>query len=103
MEKRLGIAQLCLLLAVLVFMALTRGSRGEPVRSDLGPRSRTTSMREWGKRHLSLSGDWVNRFKNSSQNSEGGGDPRDRDVVDISLQSEGGCRSYNLLYAIWGR
>ncbi|KAK0185688.1 UNC-like C-terminal-domain-containing protein [Armillaria mellea] len=29
LEKRLGIAQLCLLLAVLVFMGLTRGSRSE--------------------------------------------------------------------------
>ncbi|KAG9121755.1 hypothetical protein FRC07_002156 [Ceratobasidium sp. 392] len=30
LEKRLGIAQLCLLTTVLVFMALTRGSRTEP-------------------------------------------------------------------------
>lgn len=74
-------------------MALTRGSRGEPVRSDLGPRSRTTSMREWGKRHLSLSGDWVNRFKNSSQTSERSGP---RDMIDISVRTSGGCRSYDL-------
>ncbi|KAI0365330.1 hypothetical protein BV20DRAFT_973345 [Pilatotrama ljubarskyi] len=60
LEKRLGIAQLCLLLTVLVFMALTRGSRGEivhPVRS---------SMREWGRRTLSFSGDWVNRLRTRS-------------------------------------
>ncbi|KAI0354816.1 hypothetical protein OH77DRAFT_1455528 [Trametes cingulata] len=60
LEKRLGIAQLCLLLTVLVFMALTRGSRGEivhPARS---------SMREWGRRTLSFSGDWVNRLRTRS-------------------------------------
>ncbi|KAF9464215.1 UNC-like C-terminal-domain-containing protein [Collybia nuda] len=57
LEKRLGIAQLCLLLAVLVFMGLTRGSRGEPLMMH-GQKS----MREWGKRHLSFSGDWTTRF-----------------------------------------
>lgn len=57
LEKRLGIAQLCLMLAVLVFMGLTRGSRGEP----LIVHSQRT-MREWGKRHLSFSGDWKTRF-----------------------------------------
>ena len=31
LEKRLGIAQLCLLLTVLVFMALTRGSRADAI------------------------------------------------------------------------
>ena len=31
LEKRLGIAQLCLLLTVLVFMTLTRGSRTDAV------------------------------------------------------------------------
>ncbi|PFH54020.1 hypothetical protein AMATHDRAFT_805 [Amanita thiersii Skay4041] len=60
LEKRLGIAQLCLLLAVLVFMALTRGSRGEPIiRRDTQAKqqSKYTYMREWSRRHLSLSTD----------------------------------------------
>ncbi|KAI8986140.1 UNC-like C-terminal-domain-containing protein [Trametes punicea] len=60
LEKRLGIAQLCLLLTVLVFMALTRGSRGEVVHPARG------SMREWGRRTLSFSGDWVNRLRTRS-------------------------------------
>ncbi|KAH7928753.1 hypothetical protein BV22DRAFT_1058213, partial [Leucogyrophana mollusca] len=85
LEKRLGIAQLCLLLAVLVFMGFTRGSRGEPVGVDQrrvggglvdqrrvggGPidqvrvdqrrvdhkrdQRQGTSVREWGRRKLSL-------------------------------------------------
>ncbi|KAI0698141.1 UNC-like C-terminal-domain-containing protein [Cytidiella melzeri] len=70
LEKRVGIAQLCLLLAVLVFMALTRGSRHEPVRvrgsEDGSVRSRTSSLRGWGRRTLSISGDWMNRFKSRS-------------------------------------
>ncbi|KAI0642933.1 UNC-like C-terminal-domain-containing protein [Trametes meyenii] len=57
LEKRLGIAQLCLLLTVLVFMALTRGSRSEVVH----PARR--SVREWGRRTLSLSGGWVDRLR----------------------------------------
>lgn len=48
MEKRLGVAQLCLLLAVLVFMGLTRGSRG-PIIED---------RRHWKTTLKSLSGDW---------------------------------------------
>ncbi|KAI0345559.1 hypothetical protein BDW22DRAFT_886662 [Trametopsis cervina] len=71
LEKRLGIAQLCLLLAVLVFMALTRGSRHELIRGtgseDGGIRSRTSSLRGWGRRTLSISGDWVNRFTSRSR------------------------------------
>jgi len=59
LEKRLGIAQLCLLLAVLVFLSVTRGSPGEfhvpPTRAD--------AMREWGRRSLGLSGDWVSRLR----------------------------------------
>ncbi|GLB38602.1 putative sad1 / UNC-like C-terminal [Lyophyllum shimeji] len=58
LEKRLGIAQLCLLLAVLVFMGLTRGSRG-----DQRPVQFNRAMREWGRRHLSFSGDWTTRFR----------------------------------------
>ena len=55
LEKRLGIAQLCLLLAVLVFMGLTRGSRTE---IEHGPvRLNSLSMKEWGKRHFS--NDWI--------------------------------------------
>jgi hypothetical protein len=75
LEKRLGIAQLCLLLAVLVFMALTRGSRNEPVRqagSEGGAvRSRTSSLRGWGRRTLSISGDWMNRFTSRSVSPSG--------------------------------
>lgn len=68
LEKRLGIAQLCLLLAVLVFMSLTRGSRVEGMidhraAAMLDGISRSSSMRDWGRRTLSFSGDWVSRFK----------------------------------------
>ncbi|KAI0715604.1 hypothetical protein C8T65DRAFT_694654 [Cerioporus squamosus] len=61
LEKRLGIAQLCLLLTVLVFMALTRGSRGEYAHPP-GPRT-SGSMREWGRRTLSFSGELVGRLR----------------------------------------
>ena len=49
-EKRLGIAQLCLLLTVLVFMGFTRGapSVGHS-RASFG-----RPMREWGVRSLSF-------------------------------------------------
>ena len=51
-------------------MALTRGSRNEPVRtgeSEGGSvRSRTDSLRGWGRRTLSFSGDWMNRFTSRS-------------------------------------
>ncbi|KAK0449470.1 UNC-like C-terminal-domain-containing protein [Armillaria borealis] len=68
LEKRLGIAQLCLLLAVLVFMGLTRGSRSESV-ADHGPLMFRRSMREWGRRHLSFSGDWfINRSRSIPPN-----------------------------------
>jgi hypothetical protein len=65
MEKRLGIAQLCLLLAVLVFLSVTRGSPGEfhipRVKGNAG------SMREWGRRGLRLSSDWVpSRLRSAS-------------------------------------
>ncbi|KAF8895228.1 UNC-like C-terminal-domain-containing protein [Infundibulicybe gibba] len=61
LEKRLGIAQLCLLVTVLVFMGLTRGSRGESIQHV--PRRLNSSVREW-KRHLSV--DWTNRFRRKS-------------------------------------
>ncbi|TFY58938.1 hypothetical protein EVG20_g7971 [Dentipellis fragilis] len=64
LEKRLGILQLCLLLAVLVFLGLTRGSRSELLEARRGG---ATMMREWGRRNLSLSGDWVNRFRGRSR------------------------------------
>ncbi|KAJ7036188.1 hypothetical protein C8F04DRAFT_1339720 [Mycena alexandri] len=71
LEKRLGIAQLLLLLAVLVFMMLTRGLRGEPV---MVPSVSRSALRAWDRRHLSLKGeqgsrdtwDWVGRFKTLS-------------------------------------
>ncbi|KAF5380640.1 hypothetical protein D9757_007002 [Collybiopsis confluens] len=62
LEKRLGIAQLGLLLAVIVFMGLTRGSRAESL-VEHGHLRFNRSMREWSRRHLSFSGDWVSRFK----------------------------------------
>ncbi|KAG7444169.1 uncharacterized protein BT62DRAFT_1077975 [Guyanagaster necrorhizus] len=65
LEKRLGIAQLCLLLAVLVFMGLTRGSRSESI-AEHGPLMFRRSMREWGRRHLSFSGDWFIRRSSST-------------------------------------
>jgi hypothetical protein len=69
MEKRLGIAQLGVLVAVLIFMTLTRGSRGEldHVSSSLSGR-RTVMGREnsWGQRTLSFSRDWVGRFRSQS-------------------------------------
>lgn len=49
LEKRLGIAQLCLLLAVLVFIGLTRGAP-----SIEHPQLITRSAREWGRRNLSF-------------------------------------------------
>ncbi|KAJ7505863.1 hypothetical protein B0H11DRAFT_1976462 [Mycena galericulata] len=75
LEKRLGIAQLLLLLAVLVFMTLTRGSRGEAavVMPSASMMSRA-ALRAWGRRNLSLrslggSGDWdwVGRLKSQSR------------------------------------
>ncbi|KAH9480378.1 hypothetical protein JR316_0006976 [Psilocybe cubensis] len=62
LEKRLGVAQLCLLLAVLIFLGLTRGSRAEAI-IDHGSHRLNQSVREWGKRHFKLSGDWAGRFK----------------------------------------
>ena len=67
MEKRLGIAQLCLLLAVLVFLSVTRGSPGE----FHVPRSNSSSLavdtsRVWGRPNLRrLSGDW-SRLRSAS-------------------------------------
>ncbi|KAG6875838.1 hypothetical protein C0992_002122 [Termitomyces sp. T32_za158] len=64
MEKRVGLAQVCLLAAVLIFMGLTRGSRGDQgAETTQGGKAtaRKEGMREWGKRFSSLSGDW--RFK----------------------------------------
>ena len=49
-EKRLGIAQLCLLLTVLVFMGLTRGAPSVG-HSRVGI---SRPMREWGVRSLSF-------------------------------------------------
>ena len=60
LEKRLGIAQLCLLLAVLVFLSVTRGSPGE---FHAPPRRADTMRGGWGRRSLKLSGDWVSRLR----------------------------------------
>ncbi|KAL1733482.1 UNC-like C-terminal-domain-containing protein [Schizophyllum commune] len=59
LEKRLSIAQLCLLLAVLVFLAMTRGSNVDVVHP-------SPAMRAWGRRKLSMSGHWVmDRLRNA--------------------------------------
>ncbi|KAF8589465.1 hypothetical protein K439DRAFT_1628693 [Ramaria rubella] len=57
LEKRLGIAQLCLLLTVLVFMALTRGSRTDAISLLDGTMHRLNSFsrRSWS------SADWTQR------------------------------------------
>ncbi|KAF5314876.1 hypothetical protein D9619_007249 [Psilocybe cf. subviscida] len=65
LEKRLGVAQLCLLLAVLVFLGLTRGSRAEAL-IDHGSTQLNRSVREWGKRHFTISNNWRSRFKGNS-------------------------------------
>lgn len=60
LEKRLGIAQLCLLLAVLVFIGLTRGASSiEP------PQLITRSAREWGRRNLSFASSNADRGSNN--------------------------------------
>jgi hypothetical protein len=67
-EKRLGIAQLCLLLAVLVFLSVTRGSPGEfHVPRANGSGARADSTRGWGRRGMRLSADWVpSRMRSAS-------------------------------------
>src|ERR1700722_9016757 len=75
LEKRLGIVQLCLLLTVLVFIALTRGSRGEAliaVEHAVRPLL-NRFMREWGGRNLNLNGEWVSRFRSRSLNLSASG------------------------------
>ncbi|KJA23302.1 hypothetical protein HYPSUDRAFT_40134 [Hypholoma sublateritium FD-334 SS-4] len=62
LEKRLGVAQLCLLLAVLVFMGLTRGSRAGDILDHSSSRL-NRSVRQWGQRHFKLSNSWADRFK----------------------------------------
>ncbi|EGN97942.1 hypothetical protein SERLA73DRAFT_169048 [Serpula lacrymans var. lacrymans S7.3] len=68
LEKRLGIAQLCLLLAVLIFMGLTRGSRGEPFILDHGPALLNRSVREWGRGKFALN---LGGFKSRSPTPRG--------------------------------
>ncbi|KAI0060437.1 hypothetical protein BV25DRAFT_1917784 [Artomyces pyxidatus] len=74
LEKRLGIAQLFLLLAVLIFLSLTRGSRSEvPLPpSTLRGVPGALSMKEWGRRNLSFSGDWVSRLRSRSRTPSNG-------------------------------
>jgi hypothetical protein len=60
LEKRLGIAQLLLLLAVLIFMALTRGAvAGAPPRGSVRPAR--DNLRGQRRHTLSFSGDLVTR------------------------------------------
>lgn len=77
LEKRLGIAQLCLLLAVLVFLGLTRGSRTE---IEHGPaRFNSTSAKDWGRRPFNLSSDWTHRFKGKKSIITGRSSSRSRE------------------------
>ncbi|KAL1659297.1 UNC-like C-terminal-domain-containing protein [Schizophyllum commune] len=72
LEKRLSIAQLCLLLAVLIFLATTRGSNVDVVHP-------SPAMRAWGRRKLSMSGHWVmDRLRNG----------RGREDSDASISRE---------------
>lgn len=65
LEKALGVAQLCLLLVTLVFVALTRGYQGESF-----VEHGSVMLNKWSKRHLSFSGpDWMSKLKSSSQKS----------------------------------
>ncbi|KIJ51422.1 hypothetical protein M422DRAFT_43956 [Sphaerobolus stellatus SS14] len=57
LEKRLGIAQLCLLLTVLIFMALTRGSRADAASFFDGTMHRLSGFR--GGRRSWSSYDWT--------------------------------------------
>ncbi|KAJ7051823.1 UNC-like C-terminal-domain-containing protein [Mycena amicta] len=77
LEKRLGVAQLLLLLAVLVFLTLTRGSPSTTTTVVPVGVQASSSLRAWGRRHLSLKSlssrsrstsgdwDWVGRLKQS--------------------------------------
>jgi hypothetical protein len=48
-------------------MGLTRGSRGETLLEHASSSVRLhKSMREWGRRNLSLSKEWVGRFRSRS-------------------------------------
>ncbi|KAJ4482488.1 UNC-like C-terminal-domain-containing protein [Lentinula aciculospora] len=69
LEKRLSLVQLCLLLAVIIFIGLTRGSRGESLVQH-GPLRFNRSMRDWSRRHLSFSGHWASRFTANSGPSQ---------------------------------
>ncbi|KAK2465288.1 hypothetical protein APHAL10511_002642 [Amanita phalloides] len=70
LEKRLGIAQLCLLLLVLVFMALTRGSRGEPlIQNEMTTSERPSKLKDLSGR-LNLSIDRTKHL-NSISSTEG--------------------------------
>ncbi|PPQ63591.1 hypothetical protein CVT24_004451 [Panaeolus cyanescens] len=86
LEKRLGFAQLCILLAVLVFMGLTRGSRAETV-IERPPVVLNGAVRDWS-RHLSLSGDWKNKLRGTNIRTPRSGSPeRDTSVVQSALLS----------------
>jgi hypothetical protein len=78
LEKRLGIAQLFLLLIVLIFIALTRGSRGEAI--TITASGRRDSLKAWGRRQLSGFGsDWTSKFRNRSGSSGSDSENRSKD------------------------
>ena len=61
LEKRIGIAQLILLSTVLIFMALTRGSRGDPI---VESARLVKSLRGSGfYRGLRTSNEWVSSIR----------------------------------------
>lgn len=72
-EKRIGIAQLVLLSTVLIFMALTRGSRGDPIVESA--RLVKSLRREAGSgfyRGLRTSNEWVSSFRTGGNRASSG-------------------------------
>lgn len=84
LEKALGIAQLCLLLITLIFVALTRGYQGESF-----VEHGTVALKKWRKRHLSFSGsDWVSRLTRPNSRSQS---PESADDSGDIIKNEGQC------------
>lgn len=76
LEKRIGIAQLILLSTVLIFMALTRGSRGDPVVEST--RIVKSLRREAGSgwnRGLRTSNEWLSGFRTGGIRASSGPGP----------------------------
>ena len=102
LEKRLGIAQLCLLLLVLVFMGLTRGE----ARLELPPppTNLSNSVREWGRRNLSFSNSWVGRLTIRSRSNTPVRKPPPLRLSDgIGETPSSGCNEFLWTQTISGR